>query len=167
MKRQAVVGVFSSEKKILKATNEARESGLVIIDAFTPFPVHGLDAAMGLRKSILPRLCFLFGVSGGVFALLFQWWVFAVDWPMNVGGKSFWALPALIPVTFEVVVLCAGLGTVASLFVLQNLKPGNAPRLAGLGATNDRFLLALKNEGKDEASFLRAQGAIDTQEAEL
>lgn len=170
--RRVFVGVFDSEEAILLATQEAREAGHGILDVYTPFPVHGMDEAMGLRRSILPRLCFAFGAAGLLFALLFQWWVSVFDWPMNVGGKSFHASPALIPVAFEFMVLCAGLGVVASFFRLRRMFPGKRPVIEGMGATNDRFLLALRESegdgGIDQLNrFLKSRGAKSVREVDL
>lgn len=128
----------------MAATQAAREAGARIHDAYTPYPVHGMDEAMGLPKTVLPRLCFLFGASGLTLAIAFQCWVGLVDWPMNIGGKSHAAFPALIPIAFELTVLFAALGTVFSFLVIRKLFPGREPECPALGATDDRFLLALK-----------------------
>ncbi len=141
--RKLLVAAFETEAALLKATRDAREQGHRIHDAYTPYPVHGLDAAMGLRTSVLPRLCFLFGMTGLLVAILFQTWVGLIDWPMNIGGKSFGAGPALVPVAFELTVLFAGLGSVASFLLLSRLFPGREPQCADFGASNDRFVLAL------------------------
>ncbi len=169
MGHRLVVGVFKNEGSILKATEAARLKGFSIQDVYTPFPIHGMDDAMGMKRNILPRLCFLFGSAGLGFALLFQWWVSTYNWPMNIGGKTFSASPALIPIAFEFTVLCAGLGTVASLFFLRNMYPGKKPAFAELRATNDRFLLALREketgEGRDTmVAFLKSNGADSVEE---
>jgi hypothetical protein len=164
-----VVGVFKDEGTILSATRTAKEKGFSIQDVYTPFPVHGMDEAMGMKPNILPRLCFLFGSGGLGFALLFQYWVSTYNWPMNIGGKTFSASPALVPIAFEFTVLCAGLGTVASLFFLRNMFPGKKPAFPELGATNNRFLLALREkdsgEGRnDMIDFLKTNGADSVEE---
>lgn len=168
MAHKLIVGIFENEETILRATSEAYAKGFTIEDVYTPFPVHGMDEAMGLKPNILPRLCFLFGSAGLSFALLFQWWVSAFNWPMNIGGKSFSASPALIPVAFEFTVLCAGLGTVASLFWLRRMWPGKKPFLAHLGASNDRFLLSLKSldagDSQKMSAFLKSAGASAIEE---
>jgi len=164
-----VVGVFTSETQLLRATRLARTSGLSIQDAYTPYPVHGMDEAMGLPPSRLPRLCFLFGVTGLLLTLSFQYWVSVFDWPMNIGGKSYDASPALIPIAFELTVLFAGLGSVASFLRMRRLHPGRKPALAGLGALDDRFLLALREgpEGQGTQAltrFLQEEGALEIRE---
>jgi hypothetical protein len=126
MSRRIVLGVFEGEAELLAATQQARQAGLTIVDAFTPYPVHGLDRAMGLRASRLPWLCFVAALVGAALKLWFEFWTMTVDWPVNVGGKPWNSLPAFVPVTFEVMVLAAGLSTVFAFFLLSRLRPGGA-----------------------------------------
>jgi hypothetical protein len=144
MSRRIVLGVFADESNLLNVTREARASGWKIVDAFTPYAVHGLDAAMGLRASRLPWVCFLAAITGAALKLWFEFWTSMVDWPLNVGGKPWNSLPAFVPVTFEVMVLSAGLTTVFVFFVLARLRPNRRPTLAYQDVTDDRFVLALE-----------------------
>jgi len=138
------VALFGQEDDLVHATAAARKQGLRIVDAFAPHAVHGLDRALGLRPSRLPWLCFLFGLLGAGAILLFQYWATAVSWPINVGGKPWNSLPAFIPVTFEVMVLCAGLGTVIAFIWLSGLRPGRRAALSDLRVTDDRYALAIR-----------------------
>jgi hypothetical protein len=85
--------------------------------------------------------------------LLFQYWASAVSWPINVGGKPWNSLPAFVPVTFEMMVLCAGVGTVAAFVWATGLRPGRRSALSDLRVTDDRFALVLRESG---SSFDRA-----------
>ncbi len=162
------VGIFDSHEHLLRATRLARQRGLTIHDTYAPFPIHGMDEAMGLEPSPLGWLCFLFAMTGLTLALSFQYWVSVFDWPMNIGGKSYNASPALLPIAFEFTVLCAGLGSVAAFLFLRRLSPGKKPALGGLGALDDRFLLALQAGPEASAEelrrFLQTQGALDIHE---
>ncbi|HKI34329.1 MAG TPA: DUF3341 domain-containing protein [Gemmataceae bacterium] len=142
--KRVLVGSFATEEHILGAARAAREHGLRIADAYTPYAVHGLDRAMGLRPSRLPWVCFGLGLLGAVFKLAFQFWAMAVDWPINVGGKPWNSLPAYVPVTFEVMVLLAGLGVVLAFLLRCRLLPGKQATPLFRGATDDTFLLALE-----------------------
>ena len=144
MSRRVVVGTFGDEGALLAFTRAAHSRGLNLVDAYTPYPVHGLDAAMGLRPSRLPWVCFAAAITGAALKLLFEFWTTMVDWPLNVGGKPWNSLPAFVPVTFEVMVLSAGLTTVFAFLVLSRLWPGKKP--AGLlpRVTDDRFVLVLE-----------------------
>jgi hypothetical protein len=144
MSRRIVLGVFEGESELLAATHDARDAGLTIVDAFTPYPVHGLDGAMELPPSRLPWLCFAAALVGAALKLWFEFWTMTVSWPVNVGGKPWNSLPAFVPVTFEVMVLSAGLSTVLAFFFLSRLRPGKRPLLVHDGVTDDRFVLVLE-----------------------
>jgi len=148
----SLVAVFEREEDLLHATVAARKQGLRIMDAFTPHAVHGLDRAMGLRPSRLTWVCFVLGLVGAASMLFFQYWATAMSWPINVGGKPWNSLPAFIPVTFEVMVLCAGVGTVIAFVWSSGLRPGRQSRLSDLRVTDDRFALAIA----DTPTFDRA-----------
>jgi hypothetical protein len=118
-----LMGVFTREDEILKATRACRDRGYEIVDAYAPYAVHGLDRAMGLRPSRITWACFVLGMTGAGAMLWFQIWASAVDWPANIGGKPLNSLPAFIPVAFETAVLMAGLGTILVLLLLSRLFP--------------------------------------------
>jgi hypothetical protein len=144
MSRRVVVGVFDDEEKLLGVTRQARAEGLKVIDVFTPYAVHGLDAAMGLRASRLPWVCFFAAIVGAALKLWFEFWTSMVDWPLNVGGKPWNSLPAFVPVTFEVMVLSAGVTTVFVFLVLARLRPGKRVAMVYPGVTDDKFVLVLE-----------------------
>lgn len=162
MKPKCVVGAFDSDHKALEAVRAARVAGLEVADVYSPFPIHGMDEALGLAPSWLSKACFALGAAGLAFALAFQYWVSVFNWPMNIGGKPYHASPALIPVAFELTVLVAGVGTVLVLLAYRGLHPGRAPALAGRGASDDRFLVVLRAEGGEGPArkVLEARGAL-------
>jgi hypothetical protein len=135
-----LVGIWSDENQVLKAAAAVRDAGFKKFDAITPFPVHGMDDAMGLKPSFLPWITLIGGLSGCTLAIWFQWYVAAYDWPLIIGGKPFFSLPAFIPVTFELTVLIGGLSTVAGLFVVCGLPKVNPP-VIDPSLTDDRFAL--------------------------
>lgn len=150
MSRRIVLCTFQREEDILGATRATQRSGLTILDAYAPYAVHGLDAAMGLRRSRLPVVCFLAAAVGAILKLWFEFWTTMVDWPVNVGGKPWNSLPAFVPVTFEVMVLSAGLTTVLAFFVVSRLWPGKQAVLPVRGVTDDRFVLVVE---ESDAAF--------------
>ena len=143
MKGRLFVAWFEHEDAILEAVRSARQAGYSIGDAYTPYAVHGMDEAMGLRPSRLPWVCFACGLAGLLFAFGFQLWTSASDWPLNAGGKPPASVPAFIPLTFELMVLLAGLGAVAALFLRARLYPRPSPRFLLPRVTDDRFALVL------------------------
>lgn len=145
--RSLLVAWFADEHATLAATHAARAAGHVIHDVYTPYAVHGMDEAMGLRPSRLTWVCLGMGLVGLAFAAWLQDWTSAVSWPINVGGKPMHSWPAFVPVAFELTVLLGALGTVAALFLRTRLLPRPRPRLLLPGVTNDRFALALAATG--------------------
>jgi hypothetical protein len=144
MSRRLLLGIFDNEHDILGATEKAREKGYQIVDVYAPYAVHGLDHAMGLAPSKLPRVCFALGLFGAAFKVWFEYWTTATDWPINVGGKPFNSLPAFVPVTFEVMVLFAGVSTVIAFLYVCGLFPGKKAQVVLHDVTNNRFVLVLE-----------------------
>ncbi len=145
--------IFSQEEDLLGAVREFRASGFEIDDAYTPYAVHGLDEAAGVRRTRLGWVAAVLGLGGAVSMMAFQDWVSAVDWPLNVGGKPLSSIPAFVPVTFEVGVLAAGLGSVLAFFVVSRLYPGKRAFPLPDGVTDNRFVVDLSavDQSFDEA----------------
>lgn len=144
MSKRYVVSAFEREQDILDATKTARDQGYRIVDVFTPYAVHGLDAAMGLKSSKLPWVCFALGLTGAIAKLWYQIWTSATSWPVNVGGKPLKSIPAFVPVTFEMMVLFAGVGTVVVFFLISRLRPGKKTTVSFERATDNRFYLVIE-----------------------
>jgi len=149
----AVLGLYTDAHKIVDAANQIRPRKLGRLEAYTPYPVHGLDRAIGLAPSGLGRLVMLMGVIGAGLALLFEGWVSAVDYPLVTGGKALFSWQAFVPVMFEVTVLFATFTAgLAMLFAFNKLPFFGHPVLhsrAIKGITRDK--LALSIEATSEA----------------
>src|SRR5689334_9955529 len=102
-----VIGFYQDPHALLEATAKARDAKYKDFDAFTPYPVHGMDAAQGLKRSSLPFVTFAAGITGCSLGFLLQYWTSVVDWPLIVGGKPFNSWPAFVPVMFECTILFA------------------------------------------------------------
>lgn len=148
--RRVLLAVFDSEHDILAAAKSLKARGISILESYTPYAVHGLDKALGQRPSRLPLVCLLFGLTGAAAKLWFQVWTSAGSWPLNVGGKPLASVPAFVPVTFEITVLFAGLGTVAVFFLRSRLWPGKSVRIVHKRVTDDGFALLIH---QDNAAF--------------
>jgi hypothetical protein len=140
------LGIFKSGHDLVAATRKFNEGGFTIADAYTPFAVHGLEKAMGLKHSKMTHVAFAWGAFGLSLGLLAQYWLSAIDWPINIGGRPFNSMPAFMPISFEVMILFAGVGTVLTFFVRSGLFPGKSPKLTWPGITNDRFVLAISRD---------------------
>lgn len=143
--RQHLV-VFDEPNRAVHAAAALRTGAYAVVEAHTPFAVHGMDAALGMKESRLPWMTFLGGILGGAVGLGFPVWVHATDWPLNVGGKGFVAWPAIAPVTFEVIVLLAAFATVGGLVWASRLRPRRkAPDTQPLPVcTGDSFVLVVE-----------------------
>ncbi len=172
MKRsQKVFGVaalFNTPDEIINAAQHVSDGGYTKFDVHTPYPVHGMDNAMKLKPSKLGYITLVFGLTGAAIALISMYLTMAKDYPMIIGGKPFFALPAFIPVTFELTVLLATLSTVFGMIAFFFKFPSNAHPLHDTGymkaVSHDKFGLCIESEDAqfDEAkcsSFLQSLGA--------
>jgi hypothetical protein len=143
MSDRVLLATFEHEDDLLAATDAVRREGFRIVDAFTPYAVHGLERAMGLRPSRLTWVCFLCGMTGVLGMLWFEHWTASIDWQLDVGGKPWNSLPSDVPVAFEAAVLLAGFGSVFALLVVSRLFPGKQPQIINPRVTDDRFVLVI------------------------
>jgi hypothetical protein len=170
--KKFVVGCFDDEKVLFPAVSKVRKTGYKLHDIYTPFAVHGLDHAMGLRDTSIHTAGFIFGMTGTTTAVSFMTWSFTKDWPVNVGGKPNFALPAWIPITFELTVLMAAVGMVLTFCYLCQLAPGIKKHHFHPRATDDLFVMVIecteKTNEEEVKRFLEAAGAqeISTQIAD-
>jgi len=122
----AVAAVYDNPDKIISAVTKIANSGYRKFDVNTPYPLHGMDGAMKLKSSKLGFITLFFGLTGAATALLLAWWTLSVDYPLIIGGKPFFALPAFIPVTFELTVLLATVSTVICMLTFFFRFPANS-----------------------------------------
>ncbi len=155
-----VLGLFADARSLVEAIPHVKARGFDKLEAYTPYLVHGLDEALGLRRSPLGGMVLVMGILGAVTALFFQWWMSAVDYPIVVGGKPLNSWQAFVPIMFEVTVLfatfTAGLGM---LLLLNKLPFFGHPVLSSkaiAGITRDRFALSVE---------CGADGALDVDAA--
>ncbi len=154
-----VVGFFDDPNTLVNAMVKVRDQNFQFFDAFTPYPVHGLEAAQGLKRSPLPYVTLVAGVTGCLLAFLFEYWTSAIDWPLIVGGKPFNSWPAFVPIMFELTVLFAGLATVGAMFLFNGL-PNIKRKTFDPSLTRDRFAIwigsPLPMEEDDEDALAKA-----------
>lgn len=149
-KKHCVVGYYFSPEDIISAAERVRDRRFKNFDAFTPFPVHGLDQAMGLKRTTLPYVSFAAALVGLMTAIGLQVWTHAFSWPINIGGKPIFAIPAYVPIFFELTVLLCGVTTVVAMFTMYCGLPNYKKPIFHPDITNDRFALAIEVESEDE-----------------
>jgi len=146
-----VAGLFESSTALLTAVPKVKGQGPWRLEAYTPHPVHGLEQALGLRRSPLAGMVLVMGLIGTATAWLFQWWMNSVDYPIVVGGKAVASWQAFVPVMFEVTVLFAAFTAgLAMILLLDKLPDFWHPFLLGkscAAVTRDKYALCLEAEG--------------------
>lgn len=161
-----LLGVYDDEDVLLDAISKVRDSGVKIEEVYSPFPVHGIEDALGYKRSWLSVAAFLFGITGTSLALTMQIGMMGFDWPMIIGGKDFIPFPSFIPVTFELTVLLAAFGMVGTFFGICNLKPWAKPRIFDLRITDDKHVMAIDLDANNKAegdiqTILKDSGATE------
>lgn len=165
---------YKTPAEIFHACEKVRDAGYTKWDACTPFPVHGLDGAMGAKPSVLPWMVLGGGLFGGIFAISFMIWTSAFDYPMNIGGKPTWSVPAFVPITFEFTVLCSCLTVFFGLWFLCRLPQMFHPAFkskAFAKVTDDRFFIMIeatdpKFDLEKTKTLLSESGAAQVEELE-
>jgi hypothetical protein len=166
---KTIVASFAREEQFLEAVRFVQKRNCPIADLYTPYPVHGLEEALGWPRSRLPVVCFICGLFGVILATWFQFWSTGVSWPLNVGGRPWNSLPAFVPVIFECMVLFAGFGVVFAFLARCRLYPGKQAVLPLSGSTDNRFVVAIRTSGvpvEEDAirEVLRGCQAVDLEE---
>lgn len=170
--KKFVVGIFTDEEVLFPAIKKVRSAGYKIHDVYTPMPIHGMDHALGLRETSLHTAGFIYGIAGTTTALSGIGWVFNSDWPVNIGGKSHFDLPAWIPITFELTVLFSAVGMFLTFLYICQMAPFVRKHHFNLRSTDDQFTMVIecteKSNEEEIKAYLQSVGAagINTQVAE-
>lgn len=151
-----IYGYYTDTHSLLEGVKKLREDGVKIKDVMTPYPVHHLDKALGLKRSLLPKAGLVAGIIGAAGAFLFQAWVFTTDYPVNIGGKPQFAYPSFIPLTFELGVLLASLALVFGFLFRSKLGLGAKNKIYDERNTDDRFGVVLEVPGESTENDIHA-----------
>ncbi len=144
------LAAFDKVDELLKGARIVRDAGYTCWDTHSPFVLHRLDAAMGVKKTILPYIVFLGGLTGAAAGILLQWWTNAVDYPFLISGKPLFSLPANIPIAFETTILFAAGTALVGMLALNGLPQLSHPLFTNRAfkrATDDTFFISI--EAKD------------------
>lgn len=170
--KRFAVGIFEDEDVLLRAVDNMRAAGIKIYDVFSPFPIHGIDDALGIERSRLPIAAFFFGCCGLSFALWMQIYMLGYDWPMIIGGKPNIALPSFIPVSFELTVLFTAFGMMITFFTISGLYPKPTVNVLDARATDDKFVVAVELDDSNSqlsklTTMFRENGASEVNHKEM
>lgn len=168
--KQIIRALYDDDDVILKAVKDVRAKGFHVSEVYSPFPIHGLDHAMGLKPTRIAIASFLYGVAGLTTAILITWVMMITDWPQNIGGKPSmtWAqnMPAFVPIMFELTVFFAAHLMVWTYFAVNKLYPGAKAQNPDPRTTDDKFLMEVSVHGDKDSvvEALKASGAIEINE---
>lgn len=170
--KRFALGIFDDEDVLLHAIDNIRGAGVKIYDVFSPYPVHGIDDALGIERSRLPIAAFFYGMCGLAFALWLQIYTLGFDWPMIIGGKPHIALPAFIPVTFELTVFFTCHGMVITFYTISKLYPRFKTPVLDVRSTDDKFVVAIELDEHNSqlpklTQLLRENGASEVNQKEM
>ena len=160
-----IAGIWLDDHAVVAAAHKVREAGYKKFDAITPFPVHGIEEAVGIKRSPIPYVTFLSGITGLSCGLALTYWTSAVSWPLNVGGKPFFSGPAFVPIMFELTILFAALFSIGAFIALCRL-PKIDPPLIDPDLTSHKFAIFIpENDVNYDAAraeqLLRSLGATE------
>lgn len=143
----SLLAEFASPEALISAVRAARKEGYRKIEAYAPFPVHGLSEAMEFKDTLLPRIVLAGGIVGCLGGFFLQYYASVIAYPLNVGGKPLNSWPAFVPVMFEMTVLFAALSAVLGMLALNGLPMPHHPLFnvdEFEGASRDRFFLSIR-----------------------
>ena len=165
-----ISALYDDDDVLLNGVKQLRAKGYHIAEVYSPFPVHGLDAAMGLKPTRIAIAAFLYGMLGLAAAIAMTYGMMIVDWPHNIGGKpSFtWGenMPAFVPIMFELTVFFSAHLMVWTFLARNGLYPGRKRMNPDVRTTDDKFLVEVELTGDREelTSVLRSSGAVEINE---
>lgn len=163
-KVSGVLGFFNDPETLLEATAKVRDSKFKNFDAFTPYPVHGLEHAQGLKRSKVGYVTGTLAFTGTATAFWLQYNGSYTWWPHLIGGKPFNSLPAFVPIMFELSILFGGIATFLAMVAFNRL-PNFSKKAFDPSLTNDRFAIYIEgSETADAESFLKQIGAKDVRQ---
>ena len=169
--KKVVAGIWTDEKTLVAAARKAREHGIDKVEAISPYPMHDIDGALGISRSWIPYVTFVMGLLGLAFGTWFTWWTSTTDYPLIIGGKPMWSLPAFVPIMFECTILFAALSSVGAMIVGGGL-PKVDPPIIDPDLTCHKFALFVPEDSKsyDEAKLeqlFKEWGASEVKKAEF
>lgn len=161
-----LVGIYDDDDVVLKAVRDVKKAGVRIHEVYSPFPIHGLDVALGHPRSRLGIAAFLFGMTGTLTALALTFYTEGFDWPMIVGGKDSYSPIIYVPIFFELTVLICALGMVGTFLLSNGLGPTVKPLMYDLRTTDNKFAMAIdmgkNNIGENDIEqILKHSGAAE------
>lgn len=177
MANKILHAMYDDDHTLLEAARKLRDLGIKVKTVYSPFPIHGIDPIIGIKRTRIAIVSFMFGLTGLSLALLGMWYFMIYDWPMNIGGKPSFSLienlPAFIPVTFEFTVLCAAHGMAITYMIRNGTLPGMPASNPDPRTTDDKFVVEVhtvdnhSHSSEELTNILKESGIIEISEREI
>lgn len=177
MANKILHAMYDDDDTLMEAAKKLRELGVKVKTVYSPFPLHGIDPIIGVKRTRMGIVSFMFGITGTSLALLGMWYFMIHDWPMNIGGKPSFSLieniPSFIPVTFEFTVLCAAHGMAITYLLRNGTLPGMPASNPDPRTTDDKFVVEVHTAENGSRSdeelkeILKSSGIIEISEREI
>jgi hypothetical protein len=167
MSSKVIQAMYNDDDILMDAVKEVRAAHHHIEEVYTPFPVHGLDKAMGLADSRIGIMAFLYGVTGLCTATWMMWYMMIADWPQDIGGKPSFSyilnMPSFVPIMFELTVFFAAHLMVITFYMRSRLWPFKKAENPDPRTTDDMFVMEIALDGNEDdmKTFLTQTGAIE------
>jgi len=152
--QKMLYAVYEDGDTLIHAVEKTRSHGIHVVDCYTPYPVHGLDEAMGIKRSRLPIAAFVFAMIGLSCAISLQLFTMGIDWPMIIGGKPYIGVPSWIPVMFELSILFTAYGMGITFFIKSRMLHGMDADLVDIRQTDNRLIMALNVSDSENTTAL-------------
>lgn len=160
-----IYGLYGDDDDLLHAIKAFNDKGIKITEVYTPFPVHGLDKALGLKKAKVSEAAFWYGVYGVTIAVLTTWYMMNHDWPQVIGGKPAfdWAhnMPAFVVIMFELMVFCSAHLMSLTFLYVNKLYPGAKPQNPDPRTTDDKFMIEFVSNDLDKIKQLLIDTGVE------
>ena len=170
MRTKIIYGIFDDEEVLLSSVKEIRLNNIDIKEVYSPFPIHGLDKALGLKETRMAITAFIYGCIGLSLGALMIYNIMIIDWPQNIGGKPNWTfyhnMPAFVPILFECTVMFAAHLMAITYLIRCGLFPGGESSSPDPRTTDDKFLMEIEVEGDASSikNLLTKTGASEINE---
>ena len=168
MSSKVIHAIYTDDDILMQAVKQTREAKYHIEEVYTPFPVHGLDKAMGLEPTRIAIASFMYGLVGLTVAVLMMNLIMIEDWPQNIGGKPSFSyienMPSFVPIMFELTVFFAAHLMVITFYMRSKLWPFKQAENPDVRTTDDHFLMAIdvaNHNVEDMTKFFYDTGALE------
>ena len=169
-----IYGLYDDDDLMVESVKSFHKKGIQIHEVYTPFPVHGLDKELGLKKTHISDLAFIYGLFGTILACVLTWYTMIHNWPQDIGGKPSYTwymnVPAFIPIIFELTIFCAAHFMCITYLIRCKIFPGAPPQNPDYRTTDSNFLIELHTpitKVDELISQFKESGAIEITVKEL